>query len=238
MQLPPELEALYRNCPPLPSAYVAEVLGLSGKTAEKVTRIHGGIHADEAGLLGRLTAEVAPESTLEIGLGHGFSAMAICLAAGQQVPAHRHTVIDPHQFSYWRGRGMAHLATAGLADRVTLHEDVSCQVLPRLETEGFRCELAFIDGWHTFDFVFVDFFFVDRLLRPGGLVIFDDANWPSIRPVLRYAVTNLGYLVHATLPEKTEQTEIDRQLGLEGSCIALKKPVRSPHREVFFHVPF
>jgi hypothetical protein len=33
----------------------------------------------------------------------------------------------------------------------------------------------FIDGY-TFDFVFVDFY-ADRLLRPGGLVVLDDADY-------------------------------------------------------------
>ena len=33
--------------------------------------------------------------------------------------------------------------------------------------------LAFIDGDHRFDPGFVDFFFVHRLLKPGGLVVVD-----------------------------------------------------------------
>lgn len=133
---------------------------------------------------------------------------------------------------------MRHLAEAGFSGMVELHEDFSYRVLPRLEREGLRVDLAFVDGWHTFDFVFVDFFFIDKMLVEGGVVVFDDADWPSIRPVLRYAVTNLSYVPVATLPEKKAREPVDVRLGLEGSCIALRKPKQAREREIFFHEPF
>jgi hypothetical protein len=41
-----------------------------------------------------------------------------------------------------------------------------------------------------------------------------------------------------TLPEKKERQSIDVNLGLEGSCIALRKPATEHKREIFFHQPF
>jgi hypothetical protein len=41
----------------------------------------------------------------------------------------------------------------------------------------------------------VDFFYVDKLLRPGGVVALDDVNYPNIRKLCRYVVTNLPYEV-------------------------------------------
>ncbi|MEP3297820.1 MAG: class I SAM-dependent methyltransferase [Pseudoruegeria sp.] len=236
--LPEVLETLYRECPTLPPDYVRNILGLSGETAEKVDRITGGIHRDEAELVAQVVAQEKPEVTLEIGLGHGFSALTICLTAAQNGKEHKHFVIDPHQTIAWQGRGMEHLRRAGVSDRVTLIEDLSCRALPQLEQQSLVCDFVFIDGWHTFDFVFADAFHSDRLLRPGGIMMFDDADWPSIRPVLRYFVTNLNYAVVATLPEKCEQTETDRYLGLSGSCIALRKPILPDTREIFFHESF
>jgi len=32
-------------------------------------------------------------------------------------------------------------------------------------------DFAFIDGNHVFEYVLVDFFLIDKLLRPGGAII-------------------------------------------------------------------
>jgi len=68
-------------------------------------------------------------------------------------------------------------------------------VLPELERSGQRVDFAFIDGWHTFDFTLVDFFFIDRMLKVGSVVAFDDANWLAIRKVCRFVKMNLAYSV-------------------------------------------
>ena len=67
--------------------------------------------------------------------------------------------------------------------------------LPRLETEGTNIGLALIDGWHTFDYAMVDFFYVDRLLRVGGVVMLDDtAAYAAIRKLARYIATHRQYV--------------------------------------------
>ena len=233
----PRLAELYNRPLRLDPGYVKNVLKLDGETADRVGRISGGIHKDEAELLARVSAEIDPVVSLEIGLGYGYSALTIC-SARPPAAGRRHIVIDPHQRTYWKGMGLAHLDAAEFGGIVDFHEDLSYRVLPALERENVRVDLAFVDGWHTFDFAFVDFFFIDKLLREDGVVVFDDADWPSIRPVLRYAVTNLSYAVHATLPEKGERAPFDVALGLEGSCIALRKVRPARERDIFFHRPF
>lgn len=218
--------------------YVSDVLGLEGETARKVGQISGGIHVEEVEILSQVVREVDPVNSIEVGLGYGFSALTICVSGERPIAERRHTVIDPHQSNYWSSKGIERLRQEGFADMVTLCEEPSYRVLSRLEQEGEAIDFAFVDGWHTFDYVFVDFFLIDKLLRPGGVVMFDDADWASIRPVLRYAVTNLDYTVVATLPEKGERQPMDVELGLEGSCIALRKPASAVSREIFFHRPF
>lgn len=235
--LNPQLERLYAATLRLKKPYIREVLRLEDERAGLVATISGGISRAEAELLCEVVSEVRPVHSLEVGLGYGFSAVAICSAA-PVVDGRRHIVIDPHQSSYWGGAGMQNLRDGGFAAIVTLHEECSHRVLPMLEREGEQIDFAFIDGWHTFDFVFVDFFFIDKMLREGGVVAFDDADWPSIRPVIRYVVTNLGYSVMRTLPEKRERAAIDRELGIEGSCIVLRKERAADTREIFFHQPF
>jgi predicted O-methyltransferase YrrM len=232
------LRALYRNSPKLTPSYISEVLGLHDDRADKVAKITGGISELEADMLAKLVTELAPARTLEIGLGYGFSAIAICDAADREAPDRKHIVIDPHQTKYWNGIGLRHLAEAGHGYCIEFYEEPSYRVLPRLEAAKTEIEFAFIDGWHTFDYVFVDFFYIDKMLPKGGVVAFDDADWPSVRTLIRYIVTNLPYRVLSTLPEKKEREAIDVELGIEGSCIALRKESASQRREIFFHKSF
>ena len=222
-----EIEWLYANSPKLTPAYISDVLNLHDERADRVAEITGGISRAETEMLSEVVAEIAPTTTLEIGLGYGFSAMAMC-AHARPGPERRHIVIDPHQHRYWNGQGLRHLEDAGFGSCLEFHEAPSYRVLPELERQNTTVDLAFIDGWHTFDFVFVDFFYVDKMLRSGGVVAFDDADWPSIRPILRYIVTNLPYHMLRGMPEKREREPIDERLGLAGSCIALVKEQDGP----------
>jgi predicted O-methyltransferase YrrM len=96
--------------------------------------------------------------TIEIGLGYGVSARAV----GEGPRANgddgvRHVVIDPFQETRFAGRGLDLLDEWGLLELVEHHADESQIVLPRLLAEGHRFHLAFVDGNHRFDAVFVDF---------------------------------------------------------------------------------
>jgi hypothetical protein len=53
-------------------------------------------------------------------------------------------------------------------------------------------DAAFVDGSHRFHEVFVDLYFLRKLVRPGGLIILDDATWPSVATAVRYFDLNLG----------------------------------------------
>ena len=39
----------------------------------------------------------------------------------------------------------------------------------------------------------MDLYYLRQLVRPGGLVILDDASWPSVAAALRYFDMNLGW---------------------------------------------
>lgn len=74
-----------------------------------------------------------------------------------------------------------------LLERTGLREQVDVYFEPRSFTwrlmkmledgQGPRFDLAYLDGGHTWDVTGFAFFLVDRLLRPGGWLIFDDINW-------------------------------------------------------------
>lgn len=83
-----------------------------------------------------------------------------------------HTSIDPFQTAThnygFRGVGVTMVKRAGLADRHRLIEQPNYLALPDLLRAGERFDLIFIDGYHTFDFAFIDFFYADLLLREAA----------------------------------------------------------------------
>jgi len=167
---------------------------------------------DEADFLARIVRELRPTVAVEVGLAMGCSAIAIGDAMGA-APGARHIIIDPRQNAQplWAGIGLHNLARAGLRGQVEFIEEPSHRALARLEAEGRRIQFAFIDGFHTFDHALVDFFLLDRLLEVGGLVAFDDADWPSVRRVVRYVATNRAYAVHAAMPPRRERWSARRR---------------------------
>ena len=81
------------------------------------------------------------------------------------------------------------------------YNDFSHFVLPELVKNKETIDFALIDGYHLFDYAFVDFFFVDKLLKVGGVVILDDANWPAVHKVAQYIATNRSYSLYE-LPKR------------------------------------
>ena len=158
----------------------------------QLVRLHSNIPPEEGEFLQKIIAELKPKVSLEVGLAFGISALFICDALAK-VQASRHIIIEPDDWG-----GLNNLKEAGYGHLIELHNLPSFRALPRLEAEGRKIDFAFIDGMHTFDYVMLDFFYIDRLLRVGGVVVFDDANWESIRKVCRYILTNRSYSVFSS----------------------------------------
>lgn len=214
--------------------------------------LHSAVSEEAGRFLQELILEVRPSVSLEIGLAFGVSALFICDAL-KQIGGKRHLVIDPDQEGGWRSIGLLNLERAGYRDLVTCYHLPSHRALPRLEAEGIKVDFAFIDGWHTFDHTLVDCFYVDKLLRVGGMLVLDDVDsYPSVHKVCRFLLTNRSYRVRgcsnsqqgatATLKRrllysvarrsrtarrllKPEWVQPSTEMGIaaEGRCIGLKK---------------
>jgi predicted O-methyltransferase YrrM len=134
-----------------------------------------------------LLAEQA-RAVIEVGLGYGSSALAI----GEALAVHEdatHIIIDAFQ-DHFGDVGWKAIVEAGLETRCTLLPERSQVALPRLLTEGVVADAAFVDGSHIFHNVFVDLYFLRELVRPGGLIVLDDCEWPSVATALRYFELN------------------------------------------------
>jgi len=139
-----------------------------------------------------LVAENA-QTVIEVGLAYGSSALAIgeaLISQGHQDA--KHVVIDAYQHQF-HNAGWEAIASAGLTDLCLLLAERSQLALPRLVTEGFIADAAFVDGSHVFHNVFVDLYFLRELVRPGGLIVLDDCQWLSVATAVRYFEVNTGW---------------------------------------------
>jgi len=150
------------------------------------------IPEDEGEFLQTMIKGTQPKVSLEVGCAYGISSLYICEAL-REVNATKHIIIDVYQHDGFAGIGLLNLQRAGYGDLIEFHSTFSYKALPFLIEGAVAIDFAFIDGEHTFDYGLVDFFFVDKLLRPGGIVVLDDLTYPSIRSVCRYVLLNLPY---------------------------------------------
>src|SRR5438270_558707 len=154
--------------------------------------LHSSIPPESAARLQELIADLKPSDCLEIGCAMGVSTLAIVYAL-ERLGHGWHVAIDPNQTGkadgQWNGIGLTMVGAAGLAHRFTLLEEPSYTALPRLFEQNRRFDLIFIDGWHSFDYTFVDYFYADLLLRDGGVLIFDDWQMPQVHHVCWFLET-------------------------------------------------
>jgi len=151
--------------------------------------------APDGDVLRDLLIEEQARVVIEIGLAYGSSALAIGEALVLQgAGAHgcKHVAIDPFQ-NHFHHAGWEAITAAGLEEVCTLLAERSQVALPRLAAEGFVADAAFVDGSHIFHRVFVDLAFLHELVRPGGLIILDDFEWPSVATAARYFERNAGW---------------------------------------------
>ena len=126
--------------------------------------------------------EEQPESVLELGFAHGVSSCYI----GAALKANGHgalTTIDQDSARQRKPDIHALLDQTGLLDWVQpIHTPTSytwelMRLIEGTPAGDWRFDFAFIDGAHSW---FVDglaFFLVDRLLKPGSWLLFDDLDW-------------------------------------------------------------
>jgi predicted O-methyltransferase YrrM len=235
-----------------------KVQSVNGEKFDLVASITPGVGE----LLSSLIQQRKPKVSLEVGLAYGISALYICDAL-TKVGAKRHYIIDPNQSADWKGIGLLNLERAGYKGLIEFREKPSHVALPELLAEGVKVDFGFIDAYQVFDQAIVDFFYVDKILKIGGLMAFDDANWPSLRKALRFIVKNRKYQVVACDPSpfskrdklsqllmpltarlgglliKPEILEPDGSLGLvPGSRFVVLRKQGDDDRKIIHHRPF
>ena len=138
--------------------------------------------------------------TIEIGLAYGISTLFICeglLTNGDRKA--RHTVLDPYQASF-KNCGLESLEEAGVRHLLEYYAEESQIALPRFISEDRNFDLAFVDGSHLFDRVFLDLIYLGRLVRPGGVIFVDDYQAPAVARAVSFCLSNLGWKLEEASP--------------------------------------
>jgi predicted O-methyltransferase YrrM len=129
------------------------------------------------------------QSLLELGFRHGVST---CYMAGALDDLGRGTILTIDLMNARKAEPCIDqlLADLGLTKYVTVIYEPTSYVWRLMkmleENPSPRFDFCYIDGAHDWATDGFAFFLVDRLLQPGGLIIFDDLDWTyESSPALR-----------------------------------------------------
>jgi predicted O-methyltransferase YrrM len=160
----------------------------------KITVIDDMISREEAGIIYEMIKKSNAKITLEVGLAHGVSALVFCQALNDlNISGHKHYAIDPNQYTQYKGAAVSALKMAGYENFFELLEGPTHLEMPAIINSNVKLDCAFIDGWHTFDYTLVDFFLIDKILKPGGYVAFHDVYGRSKQRVINFVLSHRKY---------------------------------------------
>ena len=190
-------------------------------------------HIDDkcGSLLQRTIKEIRPKVSLEVGLAYGVSTLYI-LEAMNDHGGQKLVGMDPAQFDeHWQGGGLSNIRKAGFEALYEFYGSTSQKLLPELVKDDLRIDFAFIDGWHTFDHALVDFFYIDQMLNNGGVVVFDDVGYPSIRRLCEFIVTNRDYEIHDAVRYVRDESVVIRvKKYIKNALMPLCRTDKTPSR--------
>ena len=144
----------------------------------------------EGDLIHSLISTYQYRRCLETGFGTGSTAVYMLHAAepfdGEIVSVDWNEININHL-------GRALLKRSNMASRHRLIEKDSNKVIPELYLAGERFDFIFIDGRRTFDQLLFELFMMNRMLNPGGAIVFDDSWLPSVQRAIRLLKRHYGY---------------------------------------------
>ncbi|MBL7725353.1 MAG: class I SAM-dependent methyltransferase [Chitinophagaceae bacterium] len=208
-------------------------------------QIYGETERPQCEFLQSLVKENKFKKSLEIGFAFGMSALSIVEEVSKN--GGRHLVIDKFQTSDWGGNGLDLITQAGYKEKTDFRENYCYEVLPELLARREKFDFVYIDSTKQFDWLMMDFFFIDRLLEVNGIVVFDDVGYYSVRKLVRYITQYPSYKIVAQFPGnvkpgfgaslmhkvssipgirsifKQSLTVADYKQGINSRCIALRK---------------
>ena len=151
------------------------------------------ITKDRGLYLAELCREVRPAATVEVGMAWGLSTLWILKALLEQSQPAPHVVMDPLQHFGYHGAALLALRDNGLESMVEFYEEPSITVLEKLAHGRRQFDFAFVDGDHGYEAVLCDLWLLDLLIKPGGIIVFDDVWAEGVQRVCLIAEERLAY---------------------------------------------
>ena len=144
------------------------------------------IEPERAEILFNFILENQPENCLELGFAHGVSSCFIAAALDEVGNGHLTTVDLIHAMKWQKPSIEQLLSNTGLENWVTIVRENTTynwflmKMIERQSSENL-CkpiyDFCFIDGPKNWTIDSSAFFLVDKLLREGGWILFDDYGW-------------------------------------------------------------
>jgi predicted O-methyltransferase YrrM len=212
-----------------------------GETIE----IHSHTTRPQCEFLQKIIADNKFSRSIEIGLAYGISTVAILDEISKNNG--KHVVMDIFQEEGWNNNGLDMIKQAGYESITDFRPQYCYDVLPALMHEGRKFDFAYIDSTKQFDWILIDFFYLDKILEVGGVIAFDDVNRPGIRKALRLISQFPSYKVYGTWRENQPQKKVkffqplmklipgykkifrdellrtNYDLGINAHCVAIQK---------------
>ncbi len=195
-----------------------------------------GMSPAELARLYELVRDNNVRSALEIGMGHGTSSTVLCDALQER--GGRLTSIDPFQTAPppdgFGGVGVEAVRSLGYGGQHQLVERPDYLALPALVEQGAKFDFVLIDGYHSFDYTFLDLFYADLLLADGGILAVHDTTSPPVYRAVRFLETHKPYerLSAPLVVELQSLTKrVARRLRTLASGPAVVEAVRSRQRD-------
>ncbi|MCB0334788.1 MAG: class I SAM-dependent methyltransferase [Bdellovibrionales bacterium] len=143
-----------------------------------------------------LVHQTKPELILELGLAHGTSSLYL-LQGIVDNGFGRLLSMDPYQFESFKGVGLKNIQRAGLDcfhQFICQRSDIALPLMINEYGGQLRSDFIFIDTSHQFDQTIVEAYFCDKILKPGGLIVFDDYGLASVKSACNFIESNLHYV--------------------------------------------
>ncbi|MEE4164783.1 MAG: class I SAM-dependent methyltransferase [Desulfocapsaceae bacterium] len=159
-----------------------------------------------------------PAQCLELGFAHGASSCYIA-AALDELGSGRLTSVDLISAASWQKPSIEELlektGLAGLVDVHREHTGYNWFLKKKImeHTANNDCtpvyDLCFIDGPKNWTIDGAAFFLVDKLLKPGGWVVFDDLQWTYKKKIEKGKTKSDGVSLLELGPDEIDQPHIE-----------------------------
>ena len=214
--------------------------------------LHSNTSMEQGIFLQKMFDLVKPKRSLEVGFAYGISTLFILEKHRENNSEDEaHIVIEPDD--YWGTAAVHNITQEGLLRYLQIRKNYSDKILTQLFHENYRIQYAYIDTTKQFDVVMQDFYFINKLMDIGGVIILDDCGggWPGIQRVARFINTlphykkleghiELKYSVKKKMAKyfvssiirmlpfkkklyETIDFKTDKELGINYCCIAFQK---------------